>query len=300
MNLLAALDALLAEGSVTGAARRLGLSASAMSRTLARLRSATRDPLLVRAGRGLVPTPYAAELRERVHALNRDVLTVLHPHVSNLDIASLERTFTIRANEGFLDVVSASLVAAIIGAAPRVRLRFAPKPEKDARQLREAQIDLEIGVLGDFAPEVRTQFLFRDRFVGVARTGHPLLSDTEITPERYAAYAHVVASRKGEFAGPVDDALEKLGLERTISVVVPGFPDAMRIARHSDLVALVPRSCLGKNPSRDQGATAGLYSFELPVRTPEIAISAMWHPRMDADPAHRWLRDTVVSVCRTV
>src|SRR5271169_1254902 len=110
MNLLAALDALLAEGSVTGAARRLGLSSSAMSRTLARLRSATGDPLLVRAGRGLVPTPYAAELRERVHALSRDVLTVLHPRVGHLDIASLERTFTIRANEGFVEVLSASLV----------------------------------------------------------------------------------------------------------------------------------------------------------------------------------------------
>ena len=299
LNLLKALDALLAEGSVTGAARRLALSSSAMSRTLARLRSETGDPLLVRAGRGLVPTPYAAELRERVHALSRDVLAVLHPPVSQLDIASLARTFTIRANEGFVAALSASLVAAVTEAAPRVRLRFAPKPEKDARPLREGRIDLEIGVLGAFAPEVRTQALFRDRFVGVARIGHPLLSGTDITPERYAACDHVVASRKGEFTGPVDDALEELGLQRTISVVVPGFPDAMRIARHSDLVALVPRSCLGDSLANDPAATAGLRSFELPVRTPEIVISAMWHPRMDADPAHRWLRDTVVLVCRT-
>ena len=297
LNLLLALDALLAEGGVTGAARRLGLSPSAMSRTLARLRSATGDPLLVRAGRGLVPTPYAAELRERVHALNREVLAVLRPPVSRLDLASLERTFTIRANEGFVAAVSASLVAAITKAAPRVRLRFAPKPEKDARALREGLIDLEIGVLGAFAPEVRRQSLFRDRFVGVARIGHPLFSGINITPERYAACGHVVASRKGEFTGPVDDALEKLGLQRTTSVVVPGFPDAMRIACHSDLVALVPRSCLGNSLANDQ--SAGLQSFELPVRTPEIVISAMWHPRVDADPAHRWLRDTVVSVCRT-
>jgi DNA-binding transcriptional LysR family regulator len=299
LNLLLALDALLTEGGVTGAARRLGLSSSAMSRTLTRLRSATGDPLLVRAGRGLVPTPYAAELRERVHALSGDVLAVLRPHVSHLDIASLERTFTIRANEGFVAGLSASLVAAINKAAPRVRLRFAPKPEKDARPLREGQIDLEIGVLGAFAPEVRTQSLFRDRFVGVARIGHPLLSGTDITPERYAACDHVVASRKGQFTGPVDDALEELGLRRTISVVVPGFPDAMRIARHSDLVALVPRSCLGNSLENDQAASAGLQSFELPVRTPEIMISAMWHPRVDADPAHRWLRGTVISVCRT-
>lgn len=298
MNLLAALDALLAEGSVTGAARRLGLSPSAMSRTLARLRSATGDPLLVRAGRGLVPTPRAAELRDRVHELTRDVRAVLAPDQSDLDVASLERTFGIRASEGFVAALSASLVAAITKAAPRVRLRFAPKPEKDAGPLREGQIDLEIGVLGAFAPEVRTQTLFRDRFVGVARIGHPLLSGPEITPERYAACDHVVASRKGEFTGPVDDALEELGLKRTTSVVVPGFPDAMRIARHSDLVALVPRSCLGISLENDRAATAGLQCFELPVRTPQIVISAMWHPRVDADPAHRWLRETVVSVCR--
>jgi DNA-binding transcriptional LysR family regulator len=299
LNLLVALDALLAEGSVTGAARRLGLSSSAMSRTLTRLRSATGDPLLVRAGRGLVPTPYAVELHARVPALSREALAVLRPRVGNLDIASLERTFTMRANEGFVDVLSGHLVAAIKKAAPRVRLRFAPKPEKDARPLREGQIDLEIGVVGAFAPEVRTQFLFRDRYVGVARIGHPLLSSAKITPKRYAVCDHVVASRKGEFTGPVDEALEKLGLRRTVSVVVPGFPDAMRIARHSNLVALVPRSCLADRLENDQAATTGLQSFDLPVRTPEIVISAMWHPRLDADPAHRWLRDTVVSVCRT-
>jgi DNA-binding transcriptional LysR family regulator len=296
MNLLAALDALLAEGSVTGAARRLGLSSSAMSRTLARLRSATGDPLLVRAGRGLVPTPRAAELRDQVHELTRDVRTVLSPRTTLLDVASLERTFTIRANEGFIECFSAPLVAAVGEAAPRVRLRFAPKPVKDALPLREGRIDLEIGVLGAFAPEVRTQSIFRDKFVGAVRVGHPLLTGP-VTPERYAACKHVVASRKETFTGPVDGALEELGLRREIVAVVPGHPDAMRIARQSDLVALVPRSCLGSVLTNADPLTEGLASFELPVRTPEIVISAMWHPRMDADPAHRWLRDTVMAVC---
>src|SRR5471032_2751204 len=130
MNLLAALDALLAEGSVTGAARRLGLSASAMSRTLARLRAATGDPLLVRAGRGLVPTPHATELRERVRDLVQDAQTVLRPAVASLDLAELKRRYTIRSNEGFVEVFAAQLVAAVTAVAPSVRLRFAPKPEK--------------------------------------------------------------------------------------------------------------------------------------------------------------------------
>jgi DNA-binding transcriptional LysR family regulator len=295
MNLLPALDALLAEGSVTAAARRLGLSSSAMSRTLARLRSATGDPLLVRAGRGLVPTPRATELRDRVHLLSRDVRTVLSPHASRLDVASLERTFTIRAGEGFVELFCAPLVAAVSDVAPHVRLRFAPKPDKDALPLRDGQIDLEIGVLGASAPEVRTRFVFRDVFIGAVRSGHPLL-EAAITPERYAACRHVVASRKGKFTGPVDDALEALGLRREVVAVVPGFPDALRIARNTDLVALVPRSGLAR-PAGDDLARPGLVGFNLPVRTPPIAISAMWHPRMDADPAHRWLRDTVVTVC---
>jgi DNA-binding transcriptional LysR family regulator len=296
MNLLAALDALLAEGSVTGAARRLGLSSSAMSRTLARLRSATGDPLLVRAGRGLVPTPRAAELRDRVHALTRDVRAVLTPNVANLDVASLERTFTIRASEGFVELFAAPLVAAITEVAPSVRLRFAPKPDKDALLLRDGEIDLEIGVLGASAPEVRTRFIFRDDFIGAVRVGHPLLAGP-VTAKRYAECRHVVASRKGAVSGPVDDALNELGLRREIIAIVPGFPDAMRIARHTDLVALVPRSCLS-NPTSADPVGQGLAGFDLPVRTPEITISAMWHPRMDADPAHRWLRDILMAVCR--
>lgn len=290
-NLLLALDVLLTEGSVTGAARRLGLSASAMSRTLTRLRSATGDPLLVRAGRGLVPTPRVAELRDQVHKLTGEVRTVLSPQTNQLDIASLERTFTIRANEGFVTLLSTPLVAAVTEAAPRVRLRFTPKPVKNASSLREGRVDLEIGVLGAFAPEVRTLSIFHDKFVGAVRVGHPLLMNP-VTPERYAAFKHVVASRKKTFTGPVDEALEALDLKREIVAIVPGFPDAMRIARQSDLIALVPRSCLGSSLT----SAKGLVGFELPVPTPEITISAMWHPRMDADPGHRWLRDKVMLV----
>jgi len=298
LNLLVALDALLAEGSVAGGARRLGLSPSAMSRTLARLRSATGDPLLVRAGRGLAPTPRAVELRDRVHLLTRDAQSVLRPAADDLNIGALELTFTIRANEGFIALFAAPLVAAITKAAPRVRVRFAPKSDKNARPLREGLIDLEVGVLGEAAPEARTQVLFRDGFVGVARAGHPLLASGKITPRRYAACGHVVASRRGLSTGPVDDALETLGLERTVVAVVPGFPDAVRIARCSDLIALVPRSFLRGVIEADEAPVGGVTGFVLPVPTPEIAVSAIWHPRMDADPAHRWLRNTVMAVCK--
>ncbi len=153
-------------------------------------------------------------------------------------------------------------------------------------------------MLATSAPEIRTQFLIHDMLVGVVRTGHSLLAGDGVTAERYAACQHVVASREGHFAEAVDGVLEGLGLRRTVMVVVPGYPDAMRIARRSDLVALVPRSCLGRAMLPGDAADPGLESFELPFAMPELTILAMWHPRMDADPAHRWLREIVMSVCR--
>lgn len=297
LNLLTALDALLAEGTVAGAARRLGLSASAMSRTLARLRAVTGDPLLVRAGRGMVPTPHAAELRERVHDLTRNVHAVLSPAATGLELATLKRSFTIRSNEGFVEIFAAQLVAAATAVAPNVRLRFVPKPDKDVRALREGAVDLEIGVLGESGPEVRIQALFRDHFVGAVRAGHPLLEKGEINAERYAACGHVVASRRGRAHGPVDEALAELGLARTVVAVVPGFRAALAVASASDLVALVTSSFF--NAAKTGGASsAEIRSFALPLRTEMITISQMWHPRLDADPAHRWLRSLVLATCR--
>jgi DNA-binding transcriptional LysR family regulator len=293
LNLLAALDVLLTERSVTAAARRLGLSISATSRTLARLRSATGDPLLVQAGRSLVPTPYAEQLAGRVHALTREARAVLTPAVDHMDPALLERTFTIRANEGFVALFGAALVASITEAAPHVRLRFAPKPDKEAAPLRDGRIDLEIGTAGSSAPEMRSQLIFRDHFIGAVRIRHPILEGL-MTPQRYAACGHVVTSRRGASTGPVDDALHELGLRREIVAIVPGFVDALNVARRSDLIALVPRSSI-----RDGDVTSqGLEGFDLPVATPELAITVMWHPRLDADPAHRWLRQKLVATCR--
>ena len=296
LNLLTALDVLLAERSVTQAARRLGLSPSAMSRTLSRLRIATGDQLLVLAGRTLVPTPYAEQLSGQVHELARNARAVLQPANRALDVATLERTFTIRANDGFVELVGASLIAELTRTAPHVRIRFVSKPDKDARPLREGVIDLEVGVLGTAAPELRTRLLFRDRFVGICRDGHALLA--KVTAKRYASYPHVVVSRKRQFSGPVDDALSRLALRRTVAMVVPTYANAIQIAGHSDLVGLVPYSCLGRGMPGDRAGSAGIRHFELPVPTPEIKVSAIWHPRLQADPAHRWLRDTLFAICK--
>ncbi|NHH80375.1 LysR family transcriptional regulator [Burkholderia gladioli] len=295
LNLLVAIDALLAEASVAGAARRLGLSASAMSRTLTRLREATGDPLLVRAGRQMLLTPHAEAIRSRTRDTLHEALAVLRPAGADLDLASLRRTLTIRSNEGFVEAFGAALVAAAAAEAPHLRLRFTAKPSKSAAALRDGSAELEIGVLGEMGPEVRLQALFRDRFVGVVRQGHALAREDVVSAEAYAGFGHVVASRHEDPRGPVDDALAELGLQRAIVAVVPGFPAALAIARGTDLVALVPASFLVH-----RGATAedGLHVFELPVSTARITVSQMWHPRLEADPVHRWLRQRVLAECR--
>lgn len=299
LNLLIALDVLLSEGSVAGAARTLGLSASAMSRTLTRLREATGDPLLVRAGRGLIPTPRAKQLRERVQSLSRDVRAVLSPARDSLDVRTVEQTFTIRANDGFIEAFAAPITCAVTDEAPGVRLRFALKADKDVRAMREGLVDLEVGVLGTSGPEVRVQALFDDHFVGVVREGHALLRCSEVTPAQYAACGHVVASRRGRTHGPVDDALAALGLARKVVAVVPGFRAALAVARASDLVALMTGSFLDIQSVDERTDTrGGVQRFAIPVPTPPIVVSQMWHPRFDADPVHRWLRGVVKKIVK--
>lgn len=288
-NLLVTLDVLLAEGSVARAARRLRLSPSAMSRALARLRETTGDPLLVRAGRGLVPTPRALELRERVGRLVQEVEAVLRP-AEGLELGRLERLFTLRSRDGFVENFGPRLLARIAAEAPGVRLRFVQKPDKDGAPLRDGEIDLETGVVGpDTAPELRAQALFRDRFIGVVRAGHPL-SEGEVTPARYAAGRHVVVSRRGLEKGAIDAALQALGLERQAGTLVGEFSTALALARASDLIASVPERHSGN--LRD-----GMHGFALPLPLPEFTVSLLWHPRFDADLAHRWLRGCIREVC---
>ncbi len=286
MNLLVTLDALLSEGSVVGAAQRLNLSAPAMSRQLARIRHLLGDPVLVRAGRGLVPTPRAEGLRERLRGLVAEAEALVRG--DEIDLLRLERTFVIRANDGFVGTFGAALASLAAQEAPLVRLRFAHQDKEDVEALREGRIDADVGVIGAMGPEIRLQALFHDRFVGVVRRGHPLAG--EVTPERFAAFPHVSVSRRGRFSGPIDVALAALGLKRFVAIAVANFNDALAIVRTSDHVAAVPARLT-------EPARAGLHSFDLPVKTDALAVSLAWHPRFDADPAHRWLRAALRTAC---
>lgn len=290
LNLLNALDVLLQERSVTRAALRLRLSTSAMSRTLSRLRKALGDPILAPAGRAMVLTPHAETIAEQVHTLLVGVQGVLRPPPP-VDPRSMEREFTIRANEAFTQLYAAKLSAAVSAVAPGVRLRFMPKPDKDIGPLREGTVDIEIGVISGDGGELRAQTLYRDAYVGVARAGHPLF-DAPITPERLCSWGHVVFARRRDRSSPADEALAVHGLVRRVAVIVPGFPAVIAVAAASDLLGLVPRSACLALPGYDTAL------FDLPIPMPEVVVSQIWHPRMDADIGHRWLRAMVFEAFR--
>lgn len=289
LNLLVTLDVLLSEGSVVGAARRLRLSPSAMSRTLARLREVTGDPLLVRAGRRLVPTPRAIELRGQVGPLVEGAKAVLRP-AEALDLSLLSRRFTLRSSEGFAETFGPPLLSLIVEQAPGVTLQFLTKPDKESAPLREGEVDLETGVIdAGTAPELRTVPLFRDRWIAVVRTGHAL-AKKPVSAARFAECAHIHVMRRGLHSNEIDEAAHFAGQERRIATVVSGFSTALALARATELIATVPKR-------HTEGLRHGLYSFDLPFETVPFTVSMLWHPRMDGDAAHRWLRGCVRSIC---
>lgn len=291
LNLLFPLDALLQQGSVVDAGRKIGLSPSAMSRALARLRTVTGDPLLVRAGRGLVATPRAEAMRDEVHRLVEDARAVLRP-TDAVDLYRLERTFVLRTSDGFAETIGPALIRRAAEEAPHVRIRFIRKLDKDSTGLRDGDIDLETGVVGSaIGPEVRAQSLFTDHYVGVVRAGHHL-TEGKITAARYAEGRHVLVARQGLDLGAVDETLGILGLARMIVTTVDGFAAALALARGSDLIATVPER-------HTIGLRDGMKKFELPIETQPFTISLLWHPRMEGDAAHRWLRQLVRNCCDT-
>src|SRR5262249_54219003 len=163
---------------------------------------------LVRAGRGLVPTPRALELRERLPQLVQDAEAILRPAEAP-DLSTLVRTFTLRTSEGFVENFGPGLIARVEAEAPHVRLRFVPKPDKEAASLRAGAVDLETGVIEPTTgPELRAQALFRDRLVGVVRGGHPL-AGISVTRARYLGGRHVAVAREGMSQWPIDPVLEE-------------------------------------------------------------------------------------------
>ena len=185
LNLLIALDALIEEGSVVGAARRMNLSAPAMSRTLGRIREAIGDPVLVRAGRGLAPTPRALQLREQVRGVIEQAHLVFNAG-REVDMMTLERTFSIRANDVFVGTYGGRMRELFKAQAPCSVLRFVPEGDGDDDAMEQGRIDLHISAAGKLSADTKVQNLFSTSFFGAAHEAHPIFAE-EITAERFVA-----------------------------------------------------------------------------------------------------------------
>ncbi|MFG2720161.1 LysR family transcriptional regulator [Streptomyces sp. NPDC048416] len=292
LNLLRVLHALLQENSVTRAAERLGTSPAAVSRTLARLRRTVGDPLLVRAGQGMVPTPRALELRDEVGALLRSCDNVLRPG-AGFEPVHLRRTFTLQAADLLLVGLAGTLIDRMHAEAPHVDVVFLPEAVEGGPALRQGSVDVELGVLGHLDPEIQTRPLARMPLVGVARSGHPLF-DRPVDARRFASVDHIGISRLGKRLGPIDSALGELGLRRRVAVVVPSHTSAMLLARESDLIALTLPGWLP-----DATSALGLRTFPIPLDLAPLDLGMAWHPRNSGDPGHRWFRDHVAASVST-
>ncbi|WP_439380734.1 LysR substrate-binding domain-containing protein [Amycolatopsis lexingtonensis] len=285
LNLLTVFDALLEEGSVMGAAERLHLSSPAVSRTLGRLRKVTGDDILVRTGHTMAPTPYALAVREDVHRLVRQAREVLTP-ARELDLAELDRTFTIQCHDALAASVVPVLVGRLMARAPGVRLRVLAENSADTDDLRHGRVDLELGGARPELPEFRSEVVGHDSLVVAMRPGHPCADGLDL--RAYAAHPHVVVSRRGRLTAPIDDVLAAEGLRRRVVAAVATLSMALQTAARGDV--LVTCTAILGRPLVD---AFGLVTRPLPADSPAAAVSCTWHQRYDSDPAHAWLREQV-------
>ncbi|MFC3962132.1 LysR family transcriptional regulator [Nocardia jiangsuensis] len=291
MNLLVALDALLETNSVTLAAERMQTSVPAMSRTLARLRQVLGDPLLVRSGRALVPTPRALELRHQVHGLVEQGRGLLTPR-PQFDAGTLRRGFVVRAGDEVRPELTGPLLAAVRREAPGVTLNLVAGSEDDPRALRDGRTDLQAGVIERSDPETVLRRLYGDRLIGVAAADHPLVTEP-VTVAAYAAAAHLSVSRQGRVRGAIDDRLALHGRTRRVIGTVPDLTTALLAVRGGTAVCPAPASAV-----TSLLGPLGLRAFEIPLPLPEVPIGLAWHPRHTADEGHRWLRDLLERLLR--
>lgn len=286
-NLLVSLDALLREASVTRAAQRVGLTQSAMSHALARLREHLSDPLLVRAGRQMVLTHKAEALAPRVARLVEEMSRLFAPG-EGFDPASLVRAFSLRTTDHILFVLMPEIDALLNAEAPSVDLLVSSLSEQGVDDLRHGQCDLAVGVFPELPSDIREQALFTDRFVCLVRKEHPV-ARTGLNLSQYGAMPHVLVAPRGSPVGIVDRLLAEHGIRRRVARSVPHFLVAPFLVADSDaVVTMSERMAQRISPLLD------LAVLEPPLTLPHYTLTMAWHERHDGDPAHRWLRDLLV------
>lgn len=290
LNLLRVFDALMETGSVSGAAVRLHLSVPATSRALGRLRRALGDPILVRAGRGLVPTPFALRSVAQVRSLLEGAEELLSDTRSS-EPRTWRRSFALRINDGLAPVLASRLISSVAAVAPGVSIRFVAQDSKDHDVLRDGTIDLDVGVGGTPAPDIEVHELFVDRFVALVCADSTMGRAPRLTVDDLVRYPHISASRRGKTRGPLDDALEQAGRARRVVAVVPTLAAASLLALEPDLIALVPYVLARHLQTRG----VPVRSHDLPFALPAVTVNQRWHRRFREDRPSQWLRSQVAA-----
>jgi DNA-binding transcriptional LysR family regulator len=288
LNLALVLHALLAERSVSQAARVLGLSQSATSHALARLRIALRDPVFVRSRHGIVPTPRAEAIAESLNAGLALLAQSLLP-APTFDPSTTSRRFRIAATDYAEFLLLPALFKTLSNKAPNIDAWISPLGEDATAALQRGEIDLVIGIPPpSTVPEnLHSQSVIEDRFVCLVRDRHPL-SRSRITLARFASASHLLIAPRGRPGGPIDDALAARNVKRTVAVAVPHFLAAPHIVAETDLVLTVASRIAASFTT-----VLPLRTLELPFETPPIRVSMLWHDRHHADAAHTWFRGLV-------
>ncbi len=289
LNLLVALDALLAERSVSRAAVRLHLSQPAASALLARLRELFGDPLLLRSARGMLPTPRALELLAPVKRVLNEIDAIVQPRAA-FDAASAEYSFTLSASDYVEYALLPKLVDYLERKAPGVRLEVSPLDlPLVAKQMESGDVDLCITALQNASPGLHTRPLYAERIVSVVRRDHPGVG-AQLTLEQFCSLEHIRVSVPGSgFSTQIDAALAAMGRERHVRLAVPHFLLVPEIVARSDMISALPERLA-------RGYAETLRIFEPPLAIEGYTVGEIWHERNQRDPAQQWLRDVLLEL----
>lgn len=283
LNLLVALEALLAERNVTRAARRLNMSQPALSAQLARLRGLFGDPLLLPAQRGMIPTQRALDLQEPLHRALEEIRGVLIAG-SSFDPSAAELTVSIASSDYVQYAALMPFAIALSDEAPGLKFSFRTIEAAGlGSRMERGEIDLAV-MTPQTAPErLRMRGLFEERYVAIMRRDHPA-AERMLDLDTFCSLDHVVVSPSGGgFVGPADAALAAHGRSRRVALSAPGFLIVPEIVARSDMVALVPDRIARDRADR-------LRIFEPPIPVPGFSMAMVWHDRTADHPALQWLR----------
>ncbi|TJZ79067.1 LysR family transcriptional regulator [Chitiniphilus eburneus] len=286
LNLLLSLHALLTHGSVTRAAETLGVTQSAMSRSLARLREAFDDPLFVRAANKLAPTPRAEALRAPLSTILRQIDQLVVPE--DFCPATARARYRIACAGSAEHALLPAVLGTLLYEAPQFELEIVPWEAHILEAMSDDGPDLALGLAFDAPADVYQRLVCRDRVMCALRVDHPALRDGELSLDAYCAASQLQLRLGQELGQMVDARLSALGRERRVNLQLSQYAAAFDLLSESDMLLTAPELVL-----RAAEARRGLKVVPLPFDLPQISLSLYWHARRHHDPAHIWMRNAL-------